>query len=101
MLVDNASADGTARAVRKHHPWVKVLASTRNLGFAAGNNLAAEHASGRYLLLLNPDAIPEPGALARGIALMDYKGREYVNPSHQMLTSQASAMAQMAVKLRL
>lgn len=38
---------------------------------------------------------------ARGIALMDSKGREYVNPSHQMLTSQASAMAQMAVKLRL
>ena len=37
---------------------------------------------------------------ARGIALVD-KGREYVNPSHQMLTSQASAMAQMAVKLRL
>ena len=38
---------------------------------------------------------------ARGIALVDDKGREYVNPSHQMLTSQASAMAQMAVKLRL
>ena len=37
----------------------------------------------------------------RGIALVDDKGREYVNPSHQMLTSQASAMAQMAVKLRL
>ena len=38
---------------------------------------------------------------ARGIALVDDKGKEYVNPSHQMLTSQASAMAQMAVKLRL
>lgn len=38
----------------------------------------------------------------RGIALVDDKtGREYVNPSHQMLTSQASAMAQLAGKLRL
>jgi P27 family predicted phage terminase small subunit len=37
----------------------------------------------------------------RGISLMDDKGREYANPSHQLLTSQASAMAQMAVKLRL
>jgi P27 family predicted phage terminase small subunit len=37
----------------------------------------------------------------RGISLCDFKGREFVNPSHQMLTSQASAMAQMAVKLRL
>lgn len=38
---------------------------------------------------------------ARGMTLMDDKGREYVNPHHQVLTSQASAMAQMAVKLRL
>lgn len=38
---------------------------------------------------------------ARGMTLMDDKGREYVNPAHQVLTSQASAMAQMAVKLRL
>lgn len=37
----------------------------------------------------------------RGISLCTDKGHEYVNPSHQMLTSQASAMAQMAVKLRL
>jgi len=38
---------------------------------------------------------------ARGMTLTDDKGREYVNPAHQVLTSQASAMAQMAVKLRL
>ena len=38
---------------------------------------------------------------SRGITLVDHKGNEYVNPNHQMLTSQASAMAQMAVKLRL
>lgn len=38
---------------------------------------------------------------ARGLHLCDDKGREYVNPAHQVLTSQASAMAQMAVKLRL
>lgn len=38
---------------------------------------------------------------ARGMTMMDERGREYVNPAHQVLTSQASAMAQMAVKLRL
>jgi len=71
VLVDNASADGTVRAVRGEHPWVQVIASARNLGFAAGNNLAARHARGRHLLLLNPDALPEPGALRRGLELMD------------------------------
>jgi P27 family predicted phage terminase small subunit len=38
---------------------------------------------------------------ARGMTLFDDKGREVVNPVHQILTSQASAMAQMAIKLRL
>lgn len=38
---------------------------------------------------------------ARGMSLTDDRGRESVNPVHQILTSQASAMAQMAVKLRL
>ena len=38
---------------------------------------------------------------ARGMTLVSEKGHEYVNPSHQMLTSQASVMAQLAQKLRL
>jgi hypothetical protein len=71
VVVDNASADDTAALVRGGHPWVRLVASAENLGFAAGNNLAAKHALGRHLMLLNPDAIPAPGALARGIALMD------------------------------
>ena len=71
VVLDNASADGTAARVRREHPWVKLVASAANLGFAAGNNLAAKHAAGRCLLLLNPDAIPAPGAIARGVALMD------------------------------
>lgn len=71
VLVDNASADGTAAAVRAEHPWVHVIASDRNLGFAAGNNLAARHARGRTLLLLNPDACPAPGALRRALELLE------------------------------
>jgi hypothetical protein len=71
VVVDNSSIDGTAALVRREHPWVNLVASAVNLGFAAGNNLAAKHAGGRYLMLLNPDAVPAPGALTRGIALMD------------------------------
>ncbi len=71
VLVDNDSRDGTAELVGRNYPWVRLLASTVNLGFAAGNNLAAHNAHGRYLLLLNPDALPARGALQRGIALMD------------------------------
>ena len=71
IVLDNASRDGTAELVREHFPWALLIASEENLGFAAGNNLAAAHARGRALLLLNPDAGPAPGSLARGVALMD------------------------------
>jgi N-acetylglucosaminyl-diphospho-decaprenol L-rhamnosyltransferase len=71
VLVDNASHDGTADAVAQRHPGVRLVRSARNLGFAAGNNLAARHARGRVLLLVNPDALPAPGCVARGLALLD------------------------------
>lgn len=71
VVVDNASHDGTADLIATRHPWVRLVRSAENLGFAAGNNLAVRHARGRWLLMLNPDALPEPGAIARGLALME------------------------------
>lgn len=71
IVVDNASRDGTAALVRANHPWVRLIASEENLGFAAGNNRAARQAQGRYLLLLNPDALPQAGALRLGLDLLE------------------------------
>lgn len=71
FVVDNASRDGTVEVVARTHPWVHLIPSQVNLGFAAGNNLAAKQAKGRYLLLLNPDAIPHPGSLKQALALLD------------------------------
>lgn len=65
VLVDNASTDGSLDLVRSRFPWVRTLPQTENLGFAAANNLAAEHARGDALLLLNADAWLEDGALER------------------------------------
>jgi GT2 family glycosyltransferase len=60
ILVDNASTDGAPGAAAKAFPWIDLVEAGGNLGFAAGNNLAARRASGRWLVLLNPDAYPEP-----------------------------------------
>ena len=70
IVLDNASHDDTAALVRSAHPEVKLIASTNNLGFAAGNNQAARAASGRYLLLLNPDAFPAAGALRQALDML-------------------------------
>ena len=62
-LVDNASRDDSVQAIRNEFPDVNLIANARNLGFGAANNLALEKAHGKYLLLLNSDAFPLPGAL--------------------------------------
>lgn len=56
-VVDNASDDGTADAVRERFPEVEVVRSPRNLGFAGGNNLAIERSDADYVVLLNQDAV--------------------------------------------
>jgi hypothetical protein len=68
IVVDNASSDGSADAIAAVHPDVHLVRSDLNLGFAGANNQAAELASGRYLLLLNPDTIVLGGAIDRLIA---------------------------------
>jgi len=71
LLVDNASTDGTERAVREEFPEVSVIANGRNMGFATANNQALIVAKGEYLLLLNPDTIVHPNALDLLVRFMD------------------------------
>ena len=63
VVVDNASSDGTPAAVRQHWPWVRLIASDRNLGFAAANNLAIREADTEFVLLLNSDTLVPAGAI--------------------------------------
>lgn len=58
IVVDNASTDGSAHAVRAEHPDVRVIRLAGNVGFGRAVNVGAERARGEYLLLLNPDTEP-------------------------------------------
>jgi GT2 family glycosyltransferase len=65
VVVDNASKDGSAAMVREQFPDVKLIESPVNSGYAAGNNLAFEHAAGDFLLTLNPDTVLEDDSLQK------------------------------------
>lgn len=63
VVVDNASQDGSAEAVRERYPRARLLANADNAGYARGNNQGLAEARGRYVLLLNPDVVVPAGAL--------------------------------------
>jgi GT2 family glycosyltransferase len=75
LVVDNASADGSAAMVDREFSSttvpVRLIRSEVNLGFGVANNVAFEAAEGRYLVLLNSDAFFHPGGLRLGLEHMD------------------------------
>jgi N-acetylglucosaminyl-diphospho-decaprenol L-rhamnosyltransferase len=64
IVVDDASADGTAEAVRAAHPWVRVLALDRGAG-AAARNAGVEAADTELVAFSDDDSWWAPGALER------------------------------------
>lgn len=80
VVVDNASADGSADTIRREFPAVTVLEMPRNLRFAGGTNVGLRHAlanGAELLLLLNNDTTVDPlflTALVRRMGVDDSIG---------------------------
>jgi GT2 family glycosyltransferase len=60
IVVDNASTDGSADAVRAHAPWARLIGNRTNRGLAAGNNQGIAASSGRVIVIANADVVFEP-----------------------------------------
>ncbi len=73
IVVDNDSKDGTSEMIEKKYPWVKLVRSGTNLGYAKGNNLGYKKSSpkNKYLLLLNSDAYVEKETLVNSLNYFD------------------------------
>jgi len=71
IVIDNASADGSAQMVAECFPEVKLIANSENRGFGAACNQGLQIAQGRYALILNADIRAEASALQRLVAFMD------------------------------
>src|SRR5262249_29324849 len=70
-VVDNASTDGSQDMVRRDFPNVKLIANTKNVGFAVANNQAMKVVEGRYVLLLNSDAFVKDNTIDYMVDFMD------------------------------
>jgi N-acetylglucosaminyl-diphospho-decaprenol L-rhamnosyltransferase len=70
VVVDNASADGTADHVAAAFPWVDLIRSPKNVGFGRGCNLGCQAVTTPYVMFLNPDASIDPASLRKLVDFM-------------------------------
>jgi N-acetylglucosaminyl-diphospho-decaprenol L-rhamnosyltransferase len=89
LVLDNASDDGSAQAVQREFPEVRLIRRDRRAGLAENNTSILREARGRLCLLLNEDSElldgaveallaalrDDPGAAVAGAQLLDPDGK--------------------------
>lgn len=70
-VVDNASSDGTVQIIQKDYPYVRLIASDKNAGFAAANNRAIKSSNSDYILLINSDCQVYENSIDRLLDFVD------------------------------
>lgn len=83
IVIDNASLDGSAEAIKKKFPQLSLISNKVNVGFAAGNNQGMEKAKGEHILLLNSDCFVEANTLSTAVPKLtdfDVLGCKLLNP---------------------
>lgn len=71
LVLDNASGDGSAEAVRERGGDVRLIALERRAGKAENDSTLMREANGRYCLLLNEDSELRPGAAQALVAALE------------------------------
>jgi GT2 family glycosyltransferase len=71
FVVDNSSSDGSSSMVSNKFPDIRLINNHENRGFSAANNQAIKLATGRYILLLNPDTLVGEETFSKCISFMD------------------------------
>jgi N-acetylglucosaminyl-diphospho-decaprenol L-rhamnosyltransferase len=71
VVLDNASEDGSADAVRQRFPDVRVLAQDHRAGFGANHNTVVRATDGRYVYVLNEDTTSADWGFRRMVEYMD------------------------------
>lgn len=93
IVVDNASSDGSVELIRSKYDEVTLMESDLNLGFAKGNNVGINQASGKYIALINSDISIHNNCFRLLIDFMDHNkdvglcGPKILNSDHTLQLS--------------
>jgi N-acetylglucosaminyl-diphospho-decaprenol L-rhamnosyltransferase len=75
VVLDNASEDGSAEAVRERFPGVRLIEQRHRAGFGANHNAAIRATTGRYVFVLNEDTTSADWGFERMVAHLDANPR--------------------------
>ena len=75
LVLDNASEDGSAAAVRELGGEIRLIALEQRTGKAENDSTLMREAQGRYCLLLNEDSELRPGAVEALLEVMEREPR--------------------------
>ncbi len=70
-VADNASTDDSISFLKENYSSINIIINNKNEGFAKGYNLALQHISADYYILLNSDVEVTPSWIEPVIALME------------------------------
>jgi len=71
IVVDNASPDDSVYFIKSNFQNIILIQSEYNRGFSGGCNFGAQHAKGKYLLILNNDTIHDPDWIDPLVKMME------------------------------
>lgn len=71
LVVDNGSSDDSLSFIRTRYPEVKIVALDNNYGFSVAVNSGIKNATGKYLVLLNNDTLPDREWLSRLLEVIE------------------------------
>lgn len=107
IIVDNASPQQEAGAAAAVFPGARLIEAGANLGFAGGVNLGARAAQGRWVVLLNPDAYPDPDWLEALVAasrrhpqVLSFTSRQVMAQDRSVLDGLGDVMSGPAIPYR-
>lgn len=75
IVVDNGSNDSIELMLKENFPEIKFIQNGKNLGFSAGNNAGIKAASGKYIMVLNPDVTALNGSVNKMFKFMEANPR--------------------------
>jgi GT2 family glycosyltransferase len=71
IIIDNASSDAYPTKLAGLSPLIRIIRSEAHLSFSVANNTAIRGSQGRYVLILNDDAVLQEGSLGLMLRTLD------------------------------